>query len=122
MLYLQNKIHSPYRFLLVVLLLASPLSCAPAVPFYCRRFKADCRVRRDNICCRAENIATTTTTIEKQGDSVVEESIEIIESEDTLVASSSIIEEVVVAPEKPLVSLAFFISTSSVSCSRSGAT
>ena len=89
------------RFLILLLVLVSPITSSPAVPIYCRRFKANCSVRRDNICCRKENIAATAT----EGNIVVEKPEDITESEDNLLASSSIIEEVVVAPDEPPVSL-----------------
>ena len=75
----------------MLLLLSSPTTSSPAVPFYCRRFKGDCSVRRDSICCREENIATTEKVVETVKKELKEE------SEDILVASPSIIEEVIVA-------------------------
>jgi len=78
-------------FMIVLFLLSNPTTTSPAVPFYCRRFKADCSVRRDSICCREENIATTERETE------AEELKKDEDSEDNLVASPSIIEEVVVA-------------------------
>jgi hypothetical protein len=96
-----KKKSSMSRLLILLLVLVSPIMSSPAVPFYCRRFKANCSVRRDNICCRKENIAATAT----EGNIVVEKPEDITKSEDNLLASSSIIEEVVVAPDVPPVSL-----------------
>ena len=92
------------RYVIPLLLLLSPTICSPAVPFYCRRFKGNCSVRRESICCREENIAAT-ATVEPL---VVEEPVEDTEdTEDNLLASSSIIEEVVVALDEPSVGLKF---------------
>ena len=60
-------------------------------------------MRRESICCREENIAATAT----KEPVVVEEPVEIIDTEDNLLASSSIIKEVVVALDEPTVSLKF---------------
>jgi len=78
-------------FMIVLFLLSNPITTSPAVPFYCRRFKGDCSVRRDSICCREENIATT------ERETQAEELNKDEDSEDNLIASPSIIEEVVVA-------------------------
>ena len=100
------------RFLFLVLLLASTILSSPSVPFYCRRFKGNCSNRRDYICCRAENIAATETVSDDKSDSEkvigVQKPKKITETEseleDILIASPSIIEEVVVAPDEAPVS------------------
>ena len=92
------------RYVIPLLLLLSPTICSPAVPFYCRRFKGNCSVRRESICCREENIAAAATDATKEP-VVVDEPVAIKDTEDSLLASSSIIDEVVVAPDEPLVSL-----------------
>jgi len=89
----------------VIFLLAVPITTysTPAVPFYCRRFKGDCSKRRDSICCREENISTTEKVVD-----IVEEVLK--EEKDSLVASPSIIEEVVVAaPNETLAQNNFII-------------
>jgi len=92
-------------FLIVLLLLSSSTTSSPAVPFYCRRFKGDCSVRRESICCRKENISTA----EKEVETVKEQLEE--ESEDNLVASPSIIEEVtVVSPHETHVQNDFIVA------------
>ena len=95
------------RYVIPLLLLLSPTICSPAVPFYCRRFKGNCSVRRESICCREENIAATAAAAATVEPVAVEESVEIIDTGDNLLASSSFIEEVVVAPDEPPVSLIF---------------
>ena len=75
------------RLLLSLLLLLSPLRISPALPFYCRRMKGYCSIRRESICCSEE---TNTNTSEENTD--VEESKDIQNSD--LLASSSIIKEV----------------------------
>ena len=77
------------RLLLSLLLLISPLRISPALPFYCRRMKGYCSIRRESICCSEEAI---TNTSEENTD--VEESKDIQNSENDLLASSSIIKEV----------------------------
>ena len=102
------------RFLFPLLLLASTILSSPSVPFYCRRFKGNCSRRRDYICCRAENIAATETVSDDKSDHSekvigVQKPKNITETEsefeDILIASPSIIEEVVVAPDEAPVSL-----------------
>ena len=61
-------------------------------------------MRRESICCREENIAAAATDATKEP-VVVDEPVAIKDTEDSLLASSSIIDEVVVAPDEPLVSL-----------------
>ena len=60
-------------------------------------------MRRESICCRAESIAATATKEPVE----VEKPVEIKDAGDNLLASSSIIEEVVVALDEPTVSLKF---------------
>ena len=104
------------RFMIVLFLLSNPITTSPAVPFYCRRFKGDCSVRRDSICCREENIATT------ERETQAEELNKDEDSEDNLIASPSIIEEVVVAaPNETLVCMhIMIISYSYKNCSFPG--
>ena len=101
------------RFLFPLLLLTSPILSSPSVPFYCRRFRGNCSVRRDNICCREENIDTTEAATEEKRNSSANENGEDkprnitktdSELEETLLSSASIIDEVVVAPDEPQVS------------------
>ena len=84
----------------------------PSVPFYCKRFRGNCSVRRDNICCRQQDIATAEIEEEKEYLGVGVDSEKDKELEDHLVASSSIINEVVVSPDEAPVSvqLAHFLS------------
>jgi len=45
-----------------ILLLFSPfLLSFPSVPLYCKRFRGDCSIRKESICCKASNIRQTTT-------------------------------------------------------------
>ena len=60
-------------------------------------------MRRESICCREENIAATAT----KEPVVVEGPVEIIDTDGNVLASSSIIEEVVLALDEPPVSLKF---------------
>ena len=61
-------------------------------------------MRRESICCREENIPEP-AAVEP---AVVKEPVEIIDTEHNLLASSSIIDEVVVAPDEPSVSLSLY--------------
>ena len=102
-------------------MLTSPILSSPSVPFYCRRFRGNCSVRRDNICCREENIATTEAVTEEKSNSSANENITNItkphsELEETLLSSASIIDEVVVAPDEPPVSLSQPQSPSKLFC------
>ena len=94
-------------------MLTCQILSSPSVPFYCRRFRGNCSVRRDNICCREENIATTEAVTEEKRNSSANENGEDkprnitktdSELEESLLSSASIIDEVVVAPDEPPVS------------------
>jgi len=51
---------------LLILLLVSPfLLSFPSVPLYCKRFRGDCSIRKESICCKATNIKQLTTAKRK---------------------------------------------------------
>ena len=84
------KIFSPLSLLLL-------LACALAAPssssvFYCRRFKGDCKQRRDYICCRDEN--TANASVAKETKEVTEEVVDDVQEQTTQPYSSTTVEDI----------------------------
>ena len=96
------NIFSPLS-LLLVLACAAPSSSSL---FYCRRFKGDCKQRRDYICCRDEN--TATASVAKETGDVTEEVVDNVQ-EQTIQPYSSTAEDIITALDKMQVSLQLFM-------------